>query len=192
MRARKKYDIHIYKLSNGVHEYQFEIGKEFFEMFDGDLVENGQLNAVVSLNKSDSMIQVDFNIEGSLELECDRSLEKFDFPIHIDQNMIYKYGEEDKELSEDVFVIEKNTQTLNVAGIMYEFIGLEIPMKKLHPKFQEEEDEDDESEGSMIYTSEAEEDIEQKEEDIDPRWAALKNLKNKISESLKQNNNGAS
>ncbi|PWL29021.1 DUF177 domain-containing protein [Roseivirga spongicola] len=179
MRARKKYDIHIYKLSNGVHEYQFEIGKEFFEMFDGDLVENGQLNAVVSLNKSDSMIQVDFNIEGSLELECDRSLEKFDFPIHIDQNMIYKYGEEDKELSEDVFVIEKNTQTLNVAGIMYEFIGLEIPMKKLHPKFQEEEDEDDESEGSMIYTSEAEEDIEQKEEDIDPRWAALKNLKNK-------------
>lgn len=179
MRARKKYDIHIYKLSNGVHEYQFEIGKEFFEMFDGDLVENGQLNAVVSLNKSDSMIQVDFNIEGSLELECDRSLEKFDFPIRIDQNMIYKYGEEDKELSEDVFVIEKNTQTLNVAGIMYEFIGLEIPMKKLHPKFQEEEDEDDESEGSMIYTSEAEEDIEQKEEDIDPRWAALKNLKNK-------------
>ena len=148
-------------------------------MFDGDLVENGQLNAVVSLNKSDSMIQVDFNIEGSLELECDRSLEKFDFPIHIDQNMIYKYGEEDKELSEDVFVIEKNTQTLNVAGIMYEFIGLEIPMKKLHPKFQEEEDEDDESEGSMIYTSESEEDIEQKEEDIDPRWAALKNLKNK-------------
>jgi uncharacterized metal-binding protein YceD (DUF177 family) len=179
MRARKKYDIHIYKLSNGVHEYQFEIGIEFFEMFDGDLVENGQLNAVVSLNKSDSMIQVDFNIEGSLELECDRSLEKFDFPIHIDQNMIYKYGEEDKELSEDVFVIEKNTQTLNVAGIMYEFIGLEIPMKKLHPKFQEEEDEDDESEGSMIYTSEAEENIEQKEEDIDPRWAALKNLKNK-------------
>lgn len=179
MRARKKYDIHIYKLSNGVHEYQFEIGKEFFEMFDGDLVENGQLNAVVSLNKSDSMIQVDFNIEGSLELECDRSLEKFDFPIRIDQNMIYKYGEEDKELSEDVFVIEKNTQTLNVAGIMYEFIGLEIPMKKLHPKFQEEEDEDDESEGSMIYTSEAEENIEQKEEDIDPRWAALKNLKNK-------------
>ncbi|MBO6496414.1 MAG: DUF177 domain-containing protein [Roseivirga sp.] len=179
MRARKKYDIHIYKLSNGVHEYQFEIGKEFFEMFDGDLVENGQLNAVVSLNKSDSMIQVDFNIEGSLELDCDRSLEKFDFPIHIDQNMIYKYGEEDKELSEDVFVIEKNTQTLNVSGIMYEFIGLEIPMKKLHPKFQEEEDEDDESEGSMIYTSEAEENIEQKEEDIDPRWAALKNLKNK-------------
>lgn len=179
MKARKKYDIHIYKLSNGVHEYQFEIGKEFFEMFDSDLVENGQLNLRVSLNKSDSMIQVDYDIQGSIELECDRSLDKFDFPIAVDRKMIYKYGDEEKELSEDVYVIEKNAQTLNVASIVYEFIGLEIPMKKLHPKFQEDEDEDDETEGNMIYMSESEENIEQKEEDIDPRWAALKNLKNK-------------
>ncbi|HEY9117954.1 MAG TPA: DUF177 domain-containing protein [Roseivirga sp.] len=180
MKAKKKYDIHIYKLSNGNHEYQFEIGREFFEMFDGDLVNDGSLNAMISLDKSDAMIQVDFDIEGTVVLECDRSLESFNFPIHVQKNMIYKFGDEEKELSEDVFVIEKNTQTLNVAGILFEFIGLEIPMKKLHPKFQEEEDDDDESEGMMIYTSaETEEHIEQEEENIDPRWAALKNLKNK-------------
>lgn len=180
MKTRKKYDIHIYKLSNGIHEYDFEIRDEFFEMFDGDLVNKGQLNALISLNKSDSMIQVDFNIKGSIELECDRSLEEFDFPIDFIRSMIYKFGDEEKELSEDVYVIEKNTQTLNVADIIFEFIGLEVPMKKLHPKFQEEEDEDDESEGSMIYYSESEEDQnEQDEENIDPRWAALKNLKNK-------------
>lgn len=180
MKAKKKYDIHIYKLSNGNHEYQFEIGQEFFEMFDGDLVGEGSLTAEIALNKSDSMIQVDFDIEGTVVLECDRSLEEFDFPIHIQRNMIYKFGDEDKELSEDVFVIEKNTQVLNMASILFEFIGLEIPMKKLHPKFQEEEDDEDETEGMMIYTSsESEEHIEQEDKNIDPRWAALKNLKNK-------------
>lgn len=180
MKTRKKYDIHIYKLSNGIHEYDFEIRDEFFEMFDGDLVSKGRLNALITLNKSDSMIQVDFNIQGSIELECDRSLEEFDFPIDAVRSMIYKYGDEEKELSEDVYVIEKNTQTLNVADIIFEFIGLEVPMKKLHPRFQDEEDEDDGSEGSMIYYSEPEEDQnEQDEENIDPRWAALKNLKNK-------------
>lgn len=178
MKTRKKYDIHIYKLSNGIHKYEFEIRDEFFEMFDGDLVSKGQLNALITLNKSDSMIQVDFSIQGSIELECDRSLEEFDFPINVERSMIYKYGDEEKELSEDVYVIEKNTQTLNVADIIFEFIGLEVPMKKLHPKFQD--DEDDDSEGSMIYFSEPEEDQnEQNEENIDPRWAALKNLKNK-------------
>lgn len=177
MRAEKKYDIHIYKLLNGTHEYKFEIGIEFFEMFDGDLLSDGELNALIVLNKSDSMIQVDFDIEGTIVLECDRSLESFDFPIHVEKNMIYKFGDEDKELSEDVYVIEKNTQVLNIAGILFEFIGLEVPMKKLHPKFQDEED--DESELSMIYSSKIKEDIEQKEENTDPRWAVLKNLKNK-------------
>lgn len=176
MRARKRFDIHIYKLSNGIHEYEFEIRNEFFEMFEGDLVSEGELKATVTLNKSDSMIQVDFDIEGTVVLECDRSLELFDFPIHINRNMIYKYGDEEKELSEDVYVIEKNTQTLNIAGILFEYIGLEIPMKKLHPKFQ---DEDEDSEGTMIYVSEQEDQNEQEEETIDPRWAALKNLKNK-------------
>ncbi|WP_420385739.1 YceD family protein [Roseivirga sp.] len=176
MRARKKFDIHIYKLSNGIHEYEFEIRNEFFEMFEGDLVSEGELKAIVTLNKSDSMIQVDFDIEGTVVLECDRSLDLFDFPIHVERNMIYKYGDEEKELSEDVYVIEKNTQTLNIAGILFEYIGLEIPMKKLHPKF---EDEDEDSEGTMIYVSEEEDQNEQEEETIDPRWAALKNLKNK-------------
>jgi uncharacterized metal-binding protein YceD (DUF177 family) len=55
---------------------------------------------------------------------------------------------------------------------MYEFIALEIPMKKLHPRFQNETD--DEAEGKVIYSSgtEASED-----EPIDPRWEVLKKLK---------------
>ena len=178
MKGRKHFDIHIYKLSNGVHEHLFEIEDEFFEMFEGDLLDRGSLQVKVTLDKSDSMIQTEFDIEGTIELECDRSLKKFDHPLSIQKQLMFKYGDEEKELSEDVFVIEKNTQTLNFAEIIFEFIGLEIPMKKLHPKFQEEEDEDEESEGSMVYSSEVEDDDQEQEEEIsDPRWEALKKLK---------------
>jgi uncharacterized metal-binding protein YceD (DUF177 family) len=52
-------------------------------------------------------------------------------------------------------------------------------MKKIHPRFQEEEeDEDDETEVKLIYTSGTEEEINEEEEDVDPRWKILKNLKN--------------
>jgi len=176
MRGEKQFDIHIYKLSNGAHEYDFELKDEFFEMFDGDLLNKGNLTARVVLNKSDSMIQAEFIIEGSIKLECDRSLELFDYPLRVKKDLMFKYGDEDKELSDDVYVIEKNTQTLNVAKVIFEFIGLEVPMKKLHPKFA---DEDLDEENSFIYTSgEEENDIEQEEEIIDPRWDALKKLKN--------------
>ena len=141
----------------------------------------GKLTADVSLQKSESMIQMTFNVEGTIELTCDRSLDLFDQPISFENTMIYKFGEEEKELSEDVMIILNNTQTINIADLLFEFIGLQVPMKKLHPRFQEEEeDDDDQEEGVMVYSSTDDSKTEeQQEEDVDPRWAALKKLKNK-------------
>ena len=56
-------------------------------------------------------------------------------------------------------------------------------MKKIHPDYLEEMDEEDyDSEGKLVYVSE--EGLEDDEtptakEDIDPRWEILKNLKKK-------------
>ena len=177
MKALRTYDIHIYKLSNGEHEYEFDLSDSFFELFDSELVRKGKLKAFVTLQKSDSMIQINFTIKGEIELTCDRSLDLFDYPLEAKRGMIYKYGDEEKELSEDVYVILKDTQTLNIASILFEFIGLEIPMKKLHPRFEVDEDSDEEVE--MIYSSIENNTEEQAEEPIDPRWAALKNLNKK-------------
>ena len=123
------------------------------------------------------MIQMTFCAEGVVELTCDRSLDLFDYPLELKRDMIYKYGEDEKELSEDVYVIFKETQTINVASILLEFIGLEVPMKKLHPRFEVDDDSDEELE--MIYSSEKDTEEGQDEEQIDPRWAALKDLNKK-------------
>ena len=143
----------------------------------------GKLTADVSLQKSESIIQMIFKVEGTIELTCDRSLDLFDQPISFENTMIYKFGEEEKELSEDVMIILNDTQTINIADLLFEFIGLQVPMKKLHPRFQEEDDDDDQEEGVMVYSSTVDDSKteEQQEEDVDPRcrWAALKKLKNK-------------
>jgi uncharacterized metal-binding protein YceD (DUF177 family) len=55
---------------------------------------------------------------------------------------------------------------------MYEFIALEIPIKKLHPRFEDETE--DGTEGKIIYTSST---GQPDEETIDPRWEKLKKLK---------------
>ena len=83
-----------------------------------------------------------------------------------------KYGDEAIELSDDVEIIPFNTQQVNVAKYMYEFISVAIPMKKLHPRYNEEIDED-----QIIYSSN--EDEEEDKAEIDPRWIELKKLKNK-------------
>lgn len=67
-------------------------------------------------------------------------------------------------------MIHRGTETLELGQYIYEFIALAIPMKKLHPRFQDEPDD----EGSIIYTSDTD---KKEEEEIDPRWEKLKKLK---------------
>ena len=181
MKVLRKYEIQIFKLSNGLHEFEFDLDKEFFDLFENEIVNMGLLQAKVSLEKSETMIQTTFNITGTVQLECDRSLDLFDFPIELERTFIYKLGDETNELSDEAMVIPRDTQKLNVASIMFEFIGLEIPMKKLHPRYsEEEEDDENEDEVLLIYSSEDNDQTDQEnEETIDPRWASLKKLKNK-------------
>ena len=107
------------------------------------LVSKGKGVCEVELVKSDSMLDLNLKVEGTIELVCDRSLEKFDYPLLINQEVIYKYGEEEKELSENVFVIPRGEQEINIADFLYESISLEVPMKKLHPKFEDDSEDDE-------------------------------------------------
>lgn len=178
------YNIDIYKLANRAYQYQYHIDQEFFKNFENSLVERGDLQAEVRLDKQENLIGLSFYIAGTVELECDRSLEKFDYPVKIDEKLLFQYGPEEQELTEEIVIITRNTQNINVAQYIYEFIGLAIPMKKLHPKY--EGDDNPLTEGEIVYTSEhrgAEEGNNRSSEDstvddnIDPRWNVLKNLK---------------
>jgi uncharacterized protein len=171
------FSVNIISLSVKAHEFTFELGKTFFDEFGKDLLEDGQFNARVVLNKHETFIEGSFHISGTAKLICDRSLEPFDFPIQVEKKMVFKYGEEEAEMTDEIMVIAKDKVSLNLGQYLYEYIALALPMKRIHPKFQEDEaDDDDESEGKIIYTSQTESE-DNSEGNIDPRWEALKKLK---------------
>lgn len=173
------YSVNIIGLSNKVHDFEFEIGDAFFRKYGSDLVSQGQFRADVALDKRETFIEASFNIKGVATLTCDRSLEPFEYPIWTKKKIVFKYGEADEELSDEIIIINRDTATLELGQYMYEFIALAIPMKKLHPKFQAEElTEDQSAEGKIVYSSESSDDTDKKEDDeIDPRWNILKKLK---------------
>lgn len=167
------FNIDIFKLSNQSHDFEFDFDDRFFEEFEDSFVDKGSGKVHLVLDKSDTMIKLAFNIEGSVELTCDRSLEKFDFPIHTSQNLILKYGDDWEELSDEIVIIPRDSERINIGQFVYEFIGLAIPMKRLHPKFAQDEQSD---EPEIVYSSKIQEE-ENNEGSIDPRWNKLKNLK---------------
>jgi len=169
----ERYRIHILGLSINVHHFEFEVGKEFFKKYGTEVLSDGSFHIEVALDKRETFLEAEFTIKGSTKLVCDRSLDTFDYPINTKSTIIFKYGDEDKEISEDVIMIHRGTETLELGQYIYEFIALAIPMKKLHPRFTDETGETNE-EGTIVYTSDG---IEKKEdEEIDPRWEMLKKL----------------
>jgi len=168
------YSINIVGLSNTEHHFQYEFGGEFFRNYGTDIVSDGKFLVDLLLTKHETFIETEFKISGVARLTCDRSLEPFDFPIEKKNKIVFKYGEEYQEVTDEIIVIPRDTATLEVGQYIYEFIALGIPLKKLHPKFRDEADDD--SEGKIVYTSGPPEE-KKDEEDIDPRWNILKKLK---------------
>ena len=172
-RRVNEFRVNIISLSKKAHEFKYILGKTFFEEFGKDLLEEGQFEATVVLDKHETFIEASFTIHGQARLVCDRSLEPFDYPLQSKHKLLFKFGEEETEVTDEIVIIPQDKQSLNMGQYLYEFIGLALPMKRIHPKFQKAEDESDE--GGIIYSSSSTE--ENEENSIDPRWEKLKKLK---------------
>jgi uncharacterized metal-binding protein YceD (DUF177 family) len=181
MKDLRSFDIEISTLKPKRYEYEFDIDASFFNFFERSPVQNGKFKVMMTLDKSETMIQLKFHITGSAELACDRTSELFDYPIDVTNRLILKFGEENEELSDEIEIISRGAQQINVAQYIYEFIGLAIPMKKIHPRLAGEKYEENE-EGILVYRSLSDSDSEETDddpdsgEDVDPRWQILKNL----------------
>lgn len=175
MSGLSKYNIGIINLKNQEYQYEFRIDPSFFSQFEESEIKKGSLNCLIVLRKTESFIETIFHIQGNVELECDRSLEKFDHSIDLNRRMVFKYGDEDKEIDDEVELISRNRQSIDMSQFIYEFISMGIPMKKLHPKYNNENQDNDEQ---LFYSSIVDgSEPENNEEEIDPRWETLKKLK---------------
>lgn len=181
MKELSKYNIDIYGLEDKLYVYDMESGDAFFEELEQDIIESGHFKTHVELNKSATMIQLHFHSEGSVGLVCDRSLEPYEEPFITDDRIILKFGDQNQELTDEIEIIGRNTNRINIASYIFEFIALALPVKKIHPSLRSDEDEfsEDDDDVVLVYTSEMPEEDENEEtnEKIDPRWEALKKLK---------------
>ncbi len=172
MKDLNSFDIEVQNLKPGDHQYHFEFGNEFFKAFEYSVVEKGDFKVDLTIQKNETLIEMGFEISGAVELVCDRSLDLFDYPMQLNELMVLKYGEEAGEVDERMEIIPWNTTAINVARYIYELITLAIPMKKLHPRYNDLGDERDE----LIYTSTSES-VQGSGSEEDTTWEQLKKLK---------------
>ena len=168
-------EIQISGLREGKHSFQFMLDLRFSDAFSADFFSNPNLKAEIQLDVSETILKAEIQLSGDVELVCDRSLETFRRNVSETVVHFYKYGEEEQELSDELDVISPERISLDFDQLIYDIVALSLPQKKVHPKFEEEEEEgEDFTEGRLIYSS-SDEVINDKDE-RDSRWDILKNL----------------
>ena len=168
--------IEIAGLKPGPYNFDFEIGDSFFQLFPGSFVEHGKLKCHIALDVSATLIRCMVETSGEVELSCDRSLELFWEPISFEEPIIFKFGEEAQELNDEIEIVSWKETHLDFSQFIYDFIALSVPIKKLHPKFRNQDSQIQASE-ILLYSSSTDESEEEKPLIVDPRWEKLLKLK---------------
>lgn len=175
MKYLKKYKIPFSGLAAGKHDFEFDIDDKFFDCFEHSLVKKGNLQAHVSLQKQENMLIVNFDINGLIELSCDVCLSQFNAPIQFQERVIVKFVEEEWDSdTEEVIVLNKADHELDITTLLYEYINVQVPY---YAKCSEQ-GQGITCDPEMLSHLAKEEDLASEEERIDPRWDALKNIKN--------------
>lgn len=163
----------------GNHQFDYKIRKEFFDAFEYSEIEDGELNVIVSVDKSETMMIMNFNISGEINMECDVCLEELKQPLEANYRQIFKFSDdEDLKLDDEITYVRSTEFKINIAPFIIEFINLSKPNKTRHPVGECNDELIAVLDEYLLVKEEHKEDNSE-EEDIDPRWNALKKLKNK-------------
>ena len=171
MKYAREFMLPLAGLPLGETRYTFDLERPFFELHADEEVSDARLKGALLLAKRDNMIELIFSIKGWMGVDCDRCGDNFHQEVEGEQELILKYGEQYEEESDEVLTIPVDLHEFDISHLLYEYIILLLPYRKIHP---------DNADGSSTCNAEVLKRLEQmrKEEAADPRWEALKKLKN--------------
>ena len=175
MKTVKQFSIPFAGLKIGKHNFRYEIDDAFFSRFEYSLIKHGALQVELEFDKQQEvMFILQFRINGSVDLICERCLDPYQFTVSIAERLIVKIGDESFD-DPEILVIPKSEHEIDSAPLIYEFISLALPLIYQHPADEEGEPVCNNETARVLKELQNNKEIET---DTDPRWDILNKLKN--------------
>ncbi|HLP22077.1 MAG TPA: DUF177 domain-containing protein [Chitinophagales bacterium] len=175
MKGLREFEIAYVGMKLGVHKYEYDINASFFKHFEESLIKECDVKVKLEFEKKETFFIANFFIDGSVKVECDRCLGPFDKSIFGDYTCYIKFAEDPNSMNDEpeVLYISRDQTVIDLSQLIYEYVNLCLPIQKLGC---EKPGEEPQCNKEVLKYLKGEEKKETNEDD--PRWAALKNLKN--------------
>lgn len=184
------YKLPLKSLSEGIHEFDYKLDKQFFVNMEYADVRDADLDVHLVVKHHNDLYSLGFHISGTVTLLCDRCLDDLVMPIDTNYSIDVEYGDDYNDESDSLLIIPQSDNYLNVAYMLFDTVVLCIPMKHVHPLGKcnramsallkkhraHGTGEDAELEDEMLDSIEAMDDGTDDSAGTDPRWNALRDL----------------
>ncbi|WP_047246968.1 YceD family protein [Maribacter thermophilus] len=170
---QKEFNIPFSGLKQGKHDFNYKIENKFFESFGYDEFDAVDVQLNVVLNKTSTMMELDFDAAGTVNVNCDLTSEPYDQPISGTLQLVVKFGEEYNDDDDEILILPHGEHQVNIAQYIYEMIILAVPQKRVHPGIL---DGTLKSEALNKLDELQPKDKKNNKDDNDPRWDELKKL----------------
>lgn len=166
------------EIPEGRSELHLDLTSDVVEEGDPRLISG---EATLHFFKTAFFVEIEFELNALLELQCDRSLDLFEYPVQTRYKVVFKADASDiadDRMAERTFASQG--EELDITTDIRDSILLALPIKPIHPRFTDDEGNPVDFETQkfgFLNESETEHEI------IDPRWSKLKELKEQFSHS---------
>jgi len=155
-------------LALGHHALKFRVNDAVLETFDYDELFDCKIDVEIDLEKTERFIKLDFRFSGTCFVPCDRCLDALEVLIDNTESLIVNFGN-DNNFDDEVWTISPKEHELNLDNFVYETLVLLRPYSAMHDI--------QDCNPKMVAKLQAPAPPVSEE---DPRWDALKTLKDKL------------
>ena len=132
MEPAPNYDIPLETLTMGVHQFDYALDDAFFGAFETDLIERGTFSAQVEIERVRSQFNLVIRYAGAAGVDCHRCLEPLNLPLQGEAELVIKYDSDTPREEDDAVFVPYGTEHYNVARLLFETIGVALPMSITH------------------------------------------------------------
>lgn len=163
-------------LKLGKHKFELHVDDTFFEKLEYSQVRTGEIEVELELDKRSNMLVLDFKLNGWVGAECDRCMIDYKQKLNGEHRIYVNFGEEYDEPDESLLVIPRDSYELDVSQLIYEFIGVSIPLRKVPCEENDDLSICDKKALEVLAASTAD------ENNNNPLWVKLNEIKDQLKE----------
>jgi uncharacterized protein len=171
--GRTKYILNTGGLSVGNHEFEFEVTGKFFKEQEAEEIKDADVHVKATVLKQNNVIHVDFDIAGTVGIDCDRCLKGFNIPIEVHDKLVVKHGDPNSS-TDEVMVVPEGETDLNVTQYVYEYILTALPARKVPCEIDKKKFKCD---NEMLEKLDETSSGEQENDETNPIWEKLNKIK---------------